>query len=139
MRSGRWASLVLALALEAASGGEAPPFHPDAGEVDSAAHAAVRALLADDMPALRLAFDRLERSCPRRMPEERAHYGESMVNADRVYHTSLSAAREHSGGGESQAAFEDFVGILDVCRGCHLLARREGRWPAARSDAGAGE
>lgn len=135
LRKAAAASIALALSVApAAAAGDEPTtrFHADGEAIDAAAHSAARAIWSDDMPAARAAFDRLEKGCRRLMPEEKARFGESIVNADRSYHLALASAREHSGAGDSAATFEDFVGLQTICRGCHLMARDEGRWPDHR-------
>lgn len=124
-----WRALAAAAALALAGAGEPARFHVDPAAVQTAALEVARAVFLDEMTAARKALDRLEKQCERLMPEQRQQYGETIVDADRAYHLALSRAREYSGAGESDMAFEAFVGVQKVCRTCHKLARAEGRWP----------
>jgi hypothetical protein len=109
-----------------------PVFHPELETLEAAFYEAARAIWIDDMPAARAALDRVERACPRYPVEARDRFGATVTNADRAFHAALSAAREYSGAGESGNAFAAFADIQTVCRGCHLAAKEEGRWPDHR-------
>jgi len=128
----RWIGAVAVVAVvvvTAAVGGEAARFHADAAAVDQALAEAVRAAIVDDIAAARKAMDRLEELCRRVPYEERRTLGESIVNADRSYHTALTRSREHAGAGEGDLAFEGIVGVMQVCRVCHGFAKDRGLWP----------
>lgn len=129
MRAG--AVVFLFFALQGVAEGPSR-FHEDVTAVEAAALDATRALWINDTAAARKALDRLERLCRVVRPEERTVFGDSVVSADQAYHLMLSRAREFTGAGEGQPAFDAFIGVQMACRSCHGFAQSGGRWPQNR-------
>ena len=128
------AALLVAAGWWASAPGEEPVrFHPDPEELSAAAGDALLGMLVGDMPTARAALDRIEKISPRYPVEAREQFGATMTNVNRAFHTALSVTREQAGAGEWNAAFASFGDVLSVCRGCHVTAREEDRWPPPKT------
>lgn len=123
----------VALALGAVSAEGAPdappsraPVHADSAALEMAILDATRAFLREDLVAARAALDRVESSCRRLDRERDGAISIDVVLFDQAFHKTLDVAREYSGRGLGERAFDQLRWIQKSCRTCHEIARKEG-------------
>ena len=143
-----WVLLGAAMALSAAGGppgsaereasGAVPALlvHRDPREVLEGTVEAARAYLLEDATAMRAALDRIERATRRLDRERDAALGKDLLVYEQAFHETLDRAREMSGKGDLEKAFNQFVWTQRACVTCHGIARDEGRLPPAPLSSG---
>lgn len=116
-------------ALAAGGAADAPrpiPVHEDPAELEDAVLDATRAFLRSDLVGARAALDRVETGCRRLALDEAVAYPSEIVLFDEAFHKALDVAREFSGRGLDERAFDQLRWIHKSCRTCHEIARRQG-------------
>jgi hypothetical protein len=104
--------------------------HRDASKVQKAALAVTSALLLEDLAAARQAMDTILELSPPLKPEAAEVVGAEVYTADRVFHSTLTPAREYASKGRLEDAFNEFVWVQRACMNCHKQARAAGLLPA---------
>ena len=102
------------------------PIHDDAAAVEAATTGALRAFLSEDVAAARKELDRIAAHTRDPKVEEEAVFGERMFDDGKAFRATINLAREHSGAGDVDAAFRQFLFVQHACRNCHKGARQQG-------------
>ena len=101
------------------------PVHADTDRIVEAMAETLAALLREDAATARRTLDRVDAQLRELKAEEQTHFGRDIVGYSRAVKETLNLARETSGTGNVERAFDEFISIQKACGICHDLARRQ--------------